>query len=209
MHTTSAIRDIPANKTRTFKSSIKVRGGDRLGLASIGNLPVQYSRPAFPKQDKAGSTQPTPQPSCLYPLNDLFFGLGTGMSAHRTGRQVPRQRGCHDRAEHLNASHLPGEAKGRAIPALASYLFTESSEIAVGEEQPLGLGRAHTLQAWPKPATARAVLVLGALVAVLLLPLSAPAAAAKRSVSVLDGTAGKTQIIPRSPYSCLARPNGW
>ena len=76
MHKTSAIRDIPANKTRTFKSSIKVRGGDRLGLASIGNLPVQYSRPAFPKQDKAGSTQPTPQPSCLYPLHDLF-GTGT------------------------------------------------------------------------------------------------------------------------------------
>jgi hypothetical protein len=76
MHATSAIRNIPAKKTPTFKSSIKVRGGDRLGLASIGNMPVQYSRPAFPKQDESGSTQPTPQPSCVYPLNDLF-GTGT------------------------------------------------------------------------------------------------------------------------------------
>jgi hypothetical protein len=76
MFTTSAIRDIPANTTPTFKSSIKVRHGDRLGLASIGSLPVQYSRPSFPKQDKGGSTQPTLQANCLYP-SLVPFGTGT------------------------------------------------------------------------------------------------------------------------------------
>jgi hypothetical protein len=66
----SAIRQVPAGATSSFPSSIRVRRGDRLGVLSVGHLPVTYFSPSFPVKDTTASAQP----QCLF----LSLGEATG-----------------------------------------------------------------------------------------------------------------------------------
>jgi hypothetical protein len=69
----SRVRQVREDKTPTFRSSIRVRGGDRLGLTSIGNLGVSYLVHSLKYQ--LGTTQP----GCLFPALSIGepFGAGT------------------------------------------------------------------------------------------------------------------------------------
>jgi hypothetical protein len=66
----SPYRQVAPSGVSTFANSVRVRGGDRLGLSGGGALPVGYGSPAV--NDRAATTLP-----CAMPPLDAQFGAGT------------------------------------------------------------------------------------------------------------------------------------
>jgi hypothetical protein len=77
----SRIRPVPAGATPTFRSSIRVRRGDRLGLESIGEMPVTYFSPSFPAGDKTTSAEPL----CSFTSLGLVVGTGSACPLNSSG----------------------------------------------------------------------------------------------------------------------------
>jgi hypothetical protein len=77
----SGVRQVPAGTRPTFRSAIRVRRGDRLGLSGIGHMPITYFSPSFPLGDKTASAQP----QCIFPSIGLATGTGTACPLNTGG----------------------------------------------------------------------------------------------------------------------------